>query len=82
MKPYVKISYLIARSATSQVELYRNATRKASGIVTGFIAETYGSVQAVKVATAEEPVVEHFRTLNEKRRVVALKDSWAKQQKK
>ncbi|MFQ5436589.1 MAG: ATP-binding cassette domain-containing protein, partial [Anaerolineae bacterium] len=53
---------------------YRKATRKASGRVTGFIAETFNAVQAVKVANAEDSVINQFSVLNEKRRQVAIKD--------
>jgi ATP-binding cassette subfamily B protein len=64
----------VANAATNRIQLYRQATRKASGIVTGFIAETFGAVQAVKVAGAEERVIGHFGVLNENRRRAALKD--------
>ncbi len=64
----------IANAATTRIETYRKATRKASAIVTGFIAETFGAVQAVKVAGAEDQVIDHFSILNENRRRVALKD--------
>jgi ATP-binding cassette subfamily B protein len=63
-----------ANASTSRVEQYRKATREASARVTGFIAETFGAVQAVKVANAEERVVEQFAQLNEVRRKAALKD--------
>ena len=68
------ITVFMAASATSRIERYRKATRKASGIVTGFIAETFNAVQAVKVANAEKTVINQFDELNEKRRQVALKD--------
>ena len=65
---------LVANAATSQIEKYRRASRKWTGIVTGFIGETFGAVQAVKVATAEEGVINHFRALNDQRRGVSIKD--------
>jgi ATP-binding cassette subfamily B protein len=65
---------VIANLATERVERYRKATSEASGKVMGFIGETYGAVQAIKVAGAEQDVVNHFRTLNEIRRKAALKD--------
>ena len=65
---------LVASLATDRIQRYRMAARRASGIVTGFIAETFGSVQAVKVANAEDHVVDHFENLNENRRQAALKD--------
>ncbi|HEU5087248.1 MAG TPA: ABC transporter ATP-binding protein, partial [Roseiflexaceae bacterium] len=39
-----------------------------------FIGETFGAVQAVKVAGAERRLIDHFRGLNERRRVAALRD--------
>jgi ATP-binding cassette, subfamily B, bacterial len=65
---------LLANSATKRIERYRRASRKAAGIVTGFIGEFFGAVQAVKVATAEESVLAHFDQINDERRKVAIKD--------
>ncbi len=65
---------LIANAATGRIAAYRKEARKRSGIVTGFIAETFGAVQAIKVATAEDRVIDYFDTLNEKRRQATLKD--------
>ncbi len=65
----------IANKLTTRIRGYRRANREATGRVTDFIGETFGAVQAVKVASAEEKVVNHFRTLNETRRKAALTDS-------
>lgn len=65
---------LISNSATGRIQTYRQEMRKRSGIVTGFIAEAFGAVQAIKVASAEDRVIGYFDTLNEKRRQAALKD--------
>lgn len=65
---------IVANTATNRIQLYRQITRQTSGIVTGFIAETFGAVQAVKVAGAEERVIGYFAKLNENRRKAALKD--------
>ena len=64
----------VAHLATTRVERYRKASREATGRVTGFIGETFGAVQAVKVAGAEDRVIDHFGGLNEARRRAALKD--------
>ncbi len=64
----------VANLAAGRVHTYRLETRKRSGIVVGFIAETFNAVQAVKVASAEERVIGYFEGLNEKRRQAALKD--------
>ena len=59
----------------SRIRKYRRASREATGKVTSFIGEMFGSVQAVKVASAEQDVLRQFGTLNETRRVAGLKDT-------
>src|SRR2546428_12015242 len=54
---------------------YRREAREAAGRVTDLIGEMFGAVQAVKVAGAEDHVIEHFQTLNDARRRAALPDS-------
>jgi ATP-binding cassette subfamily B protein len=65
---------LIALAVTDQMQKYRRASRKATGIVTGFIGEFFGAVQAVKVATAEKGVIERFNELNNNRKRLSLRD--------
>ena len=65
---------LVANAATSRVERYRRFAREASARVVGFIAETFGSVQAIKVANAEDRIIGRFNVLNERRRQTALSD--------
>jgi ATP-binding cassette, subfamily B, bacterial len=64
----------IAAASTKRIDEYRRASSRATGIITGFIGEFFGAVQAVKVATAEKDVVGHFKILNNERRVLALRD--------
>jgi ATP-binding cassette subfamily B protein len=71
--PFIIVG-IIAGASTQRIDEYRRASRRATGIITGFIGEFFGAVQAVKVATAEEGVIEHFNELNEERRVLSLKD--------
>jgi ATP-binding cassette subfamily B protein len=73
MLPFIAVM-LIARSTTDKIEEYRRASRKYTGMVSGFIGEMFGAVQAVKVATAEEGVIARFRQMNDERRHVAIKD--------
>ena len=54
---------------------YRETARTAAGRVIGYIAETFGAVQAIKVATAEANVIRRFASLNEERRLASMKDS-------
>ena len=65
---------IIAAASTNRIDQYRRASRRATGIVTGFIGEFFGSVQAVKVAAAEDSVIDRFNELNDERRRLSLKD--------
>ncbi|MDH3942624.1 MAG: ABC transporter ATP-binding protein/permease [Anaerolineae bacterium] len=73
LAPFLVVG-IVANLASRQIENYRRASRRATGIVVGFIGEFFGSVQAVKVASAEEGVIEYFNELNDERRVLSLKD--------
>jgi ATP-binding cassette subfamily B protein len=64
----------VVNIALGRIERYREAFRKTTGAITDFIGEVFGAVQAVQVATAEDRLVQHFRRLNEARRVAGLKD--------
>ncbi len=65
---------VIAAASTKRIDEYRRASSRATGIITGFIGEFFGAVQAVKVATAETDVIGRFKELNEDRRKLALRD--------
>ena len=65
---------IVANIATSRIEHYRRASRQATGNVTGFIGEFFGAVQAVKVATAEKNVIDHFQRLNDERRRLTVRE--------
>ena len=57
-----------------RIERYRERSRFWAGVVVGFIGETFGSAQAIKMATAEQGVVDHLRELNDGRREAAVRD--------
>jgi ATP-binding cassette subfamily B protein len=65
---------LIANFANKKITEYRRASRKSTGMVTDFIGELFGAVQAVKVAGAEEKCIKHLESINETRRKASLKD--------
>lgn len=71
--PFIIVAF-ISNAATKRIEHYRRESRRTSGMVTGFVAEMFGAVQAVKVATAEESVLEHFKKINEDRMAMAIRD--------
>ncbi len=64
----------LAAVMRKRVKRYREASREATGKITEALGETFGSVQAIKVAGSEHPVIAHFRRLNDHRRSVAVKD--------
>ncbi|HEX8221105.1 MAG TPA: ABC transporter ATP-binding protein [Chloroflexia bacterium] len=66
---------MAANMMSGKLKKYRQLNREATARVTGAIAEMFGGIQAIKVASAEEDVLAHLRALNEKRRKVALMDS-------
>lgn len=65
---------LLTYRLTIKIRLYRQAAQVATARVTGYIGELFGAVAAVKVATAEAPVIERFRHLNHERRQAVLRD--------
>lgn len=65
----------IVRAVRNRLEKYRTASRHATGRVTSAIGEIFGSVQAIQVAGAEEHVTRHFHILNERRRILMLRDT-------
>jgi len=66
---------VVANASSRRIERYRRASRKAGGAVTGFIGELFASVLAVKVATAETPIIGRFHRLNDERRRLALRET-------
>jgi ATP-binding cassette subfamily B protein len=58
---------LLTRLAWSRILHYNQVAAKKADKVAGFLSETFGAVQSVKVANAEEKVAAHFRALAEER---------------
>ena len=64
---------LLTRLVWGRILGYSRQSYQATDRVTGFLGETFGSVQAVKVAGAEENVIARFRTLNQARARVVIR---------
>jgi ATP-binding cassette subfamily B protein len=64
----------IANVAGTRIEQNRIKSREAAGKVSGFLGEVIGGVQAVQVNGAEHAVTNYFRTINEERRIVSVRD--------
>jgi ATP-binding cassette subfamily B protein len=72
--PTVVVIWLSAR-ARKRVKVYRERAREATGRITDSLGETFGSVQAIKVAGAEHPIIGHFRELNAARKTAMVRDA-------
>ena len=64
----------IVHTARRRIQRYREAAREAAGGVTGFIGETFGMVETIKVSNAESRVIEQFDRVNEERGRTSLRD--------
>lgn len=67
---------LVSQALGPQIRNRRRIMRLATEDVTGLIGETFGAVQAVKLAAAEEPMLSEFSRRNEIRRKAALRDTF------
>ncbi len=70
------LTVTVTQALSPQIRSRRRAMRLATEAVTGFIGETFGAAQAIKLARAEDAVMGRFRHLNEIRRVAALRDTF------
>ncbi len=65
----------IVQGMKKRLTSYRKASREATSELTSAIGEIFGAVQAIQVAVAEPEVIKHFQGLNEKRRMLILRDT-------
>lgn len=63
-----------AQRLGARARRYRAASRKATSEVTAMIADMFNATQAIKVANAEERVVQRFRQVNAQRRAAMVRD--------
>ena len=66
----------LTRLAWGRMLAYRRASAVASDAVTGFLGETFGAVQAVKIAGAEASLAAHFARLNAARGRAAVREQF------
>ncbi|GCE31593.1 HlyB/MsbA family ABC transporter [Dictyobacter alpinus] len=65
---------ILARLWMKQIEHYRQASREATGKVTGLAGELLGATQAIQVAGAESAVITRFRQLSQQRLLQLLRE--------
>lgn len=71
--PIVVVIAVTSRLGT-RIRRYRRDARDATESITGFLGETLSSVQSVKVADAERPMLTHFEELNDQRKIMMVRD--------
>jgi ATP-binding cassette subfamily B protein len=71
--PLVVVIVLAERAGTA-IRRYREAAREATGRVTEALGEAFASVQSIKVAGAEQSIIDHLSDLNEDRRHLMVRD--------
>jgi len=73
---FVPLVAVIAASQMASTRIYRlrKSSREASGQAVSAVSEMFDAVQAIKVAGAEEHVINHYRALGNQRRSAMLKD--------
>ncbi len=69
------LTLLITQMLSPQIRKRRRAMRSATDAVTGFIGETFGGVQAIKLAAAEDSMLTRLHSLNNTRHRAALADT-------
>lgn len=69
------IMLVLSNLLRPHIRLSRRKSREATSRVTDFLGETFGNVQAVQAAGADESVLARFSQLNVTRRKTALKDT-------
>ena len=70
------ITGFLTQALSPEIRKRRRAMREATDDVTGFIGETFGAVQAIKLARAEQPLLARFAALNSTRHTAALRDTF------
>ncbi|NHZ70025.1 MAG: ATP-binding cassette domain-containing protein [Proteobacteria bacterium] len=65
---------VVANRTGAIVRRYRSDARDATEAITGFLGETFAATQSVKVAGAEPHMLNRFKTLNDVRRTMMVKD--------
>lgn len=71
--PILVVIVITSRLGT-RIRRYRRDARDATESITGFLGETLSSVQSIKVADAERPMLAHFVALNDSRRTMMVRD--------
>ncbi|MBY5162233.1 ABC transporter ATP-binding protein [Salsipaludibacter albus] len=65
---------LVVWTLANRIRRYRESARETTEAVAGFLGETLSATQSIKVNGAERPVLDRFARLNDRRRVMMVRD--------
>ena len=68
------VMVVVAERLGGRIKRYRQEAQEATGRITEAVGEMFGAVQSIKVAGAEEPMVDNLRELNDGRRRAMVRD--------
>lgn len=68
------VMVVVVVQAQKHIKQYRQASRRATEQVTGLMGEMFRTVQAIKIAGAQNQVLSHFQQVNGQRRQLMVKD--------
>ncbi len=69
------LTLVLTQALSPQIRKRRRAMRAATDQVTGYIGEAFSGVQAIKLAAADQPLLDRLHRLNEVRHRAALADT-------
>ena len=70
------LGIFLARTVWDRLQLSYDLNARARDAVSGFLGEIFGAVQAIKIADAEEDVIQQFHTINDHRRIAQLRETF------
>lgn len=69
------VALALTASLSNRIRAHRERMRDATERVTGFLGDLFGSIESVKAAGKEQPMLDHLEEVNATRRDAALADS-------
>lgn len=72
-------AFLITRSLSGRIKMYRERLRNSTESVTGFIGDFFTAIESVKATGTADPMIDHLASLNEERQRSALRDTFLDQ---
>ncbi len=72
-------AFIITRSLSGRIKMYRERLRTSTESVTGFIGDFFTAIESVKATGTAGPMIDHLAELNEGRQKSAFRDTFLDQ---